>query len=99
MWDTRDRDVGLAMHQAGLMYYRDVAVTDASAPPPFVRLASDPLRWRLLRELSSSDRRVRELVEAVGQPQNLVSYPLGRLRAGGLVAARRSRFDGREPCS
>jgi protein-tyrosine-phosphatase len=32
----------------------------------------------------------------VGQPQNLVSYHLGRLRAAGLVAARRSTFDGRD---
>jgi len=73
-----------------------VAATDVTAPPPFVRLAGDPLRWRLLRELATSDRRVRELVAAVGQPQNLVSYHLGRLRGAGLVAARRSSFDGRD---
>lgn len=59
-------------------------------------MAADPLRWRLLRELARSDRRVRELVALVGQPQNLVSYHLGRLRASGLVAARRSSFDGRD---
>ena len=69
---------------------------DVSAPPSFVRLAGDPLRWSLLRELAGSDRRVRELVEAVGQPQNLVSYHLGRLRGAGLVTARRSSFDGRD---
>lgn len=78
------------------MYCRRVADADDSAPPPFVRLAADPLRWRLLRELAGSDRRVRELVEAVGQPQNLVSYHLGRLRSAGLVASRRSTFDGRD---
>ena len=66
------------------------------APPPFVRLAADPLRWRLLWELARSDRRVRELVTLAGEPQNLVSYHLGRLRAGGLVGARRSSFDGRD---
>ena len=65
-------------------------------PPRFVRLAADPLRWQLLRELANSDRRVRELVAAVGQPQNLVSYHLARLRAAGLVTARRSDFDGRD---
>jgi len=65
-------------------------------PPPFVRMAADPLRWRLLWELARSDRRVRELVTLTGQPQNLVSYHLGRLRAGGLVGARRSSFDGRD---
>src|SRR5256885_871019 len=59
-------------------------------------MVADPLRWRLLRELSSSDRRVRELVTLVDQPQNLVSYHLGRLRTGGLVGARRSSFDGRD---
>jgi ArsR family transcriptional regulator, arsenate/arsenite/antimonite-responsive transcriptional repressor / arsenate reductase (thioredoxin) len=67
-----------------------------SAPPSFVRLAGHPLRWRLLGELARSDRRVRELVSLVGEPQNLVSYHLGRLRADGLVAARRSTFDGRD---
>ncbi|WP_410665209.1 ArsR family transcriptional regulator [Amycolatopsis sp. lyj-84] len=67
-----------------------------SEPPPFVRLASEPLRWRLLRELAHGDRRVRELVESVGQPQNLVSYHLRKLRAAELVTARRSSFDGRD---
>src|SRR5262245_5869759 len=67
-----------------------------SGPPSFVRLAGHPLRWRLLGELARSDRRVRELVSLIGQPQNLVSYHLGRLRAGRLVAARRSTFDGRD---
>src|SRR6266568_3505748 len=66
------------------------------APPPFARMAADPLRWRLLRELAHSDRRVRELVTLAGQPQNLVSYHLGQLRASGLVGARRSSFDGRD---
>src|SRR5439155_17207152 len=66
------------------------------APPPFARMAADPLRWRLLRELSRSDRRVRELVALPGQPQSLVSYHLAQLRASGLVRARRSSFDGRD---
>jgi protein-tyrosine-phosphatase/DNA-binding transcriptional ArsR family regulator len=62
-----------------------------------VRLLADPVRWRLMRELASSgDRRVRELAAAAGQPQNLISYHLGQLRAGGLVTARRSSFDGRD---
>jgi protein-tyrosine-phosphatase/DNA-binding transcriptional ArsR family regulator len=59
-------------------------------------MAADPLRWQLLRELAHSDRRVRELVALADQPQNLVSYHLGQLRACGLVAARRSSFDGRD---
>lgn len=64
--------------------------------PPVVRLLADPVRWRLMRELSGGDRRVRELTAAAGQPQNLVSYHLRQLRAGGLVRARRSSFDGRD---
>jgi protein-tyrosine-phosphatase/DNA-binding transcriptional ArsR family regulator len=66
------------------------------ATPAFVRLAAHPLRWRLLTELAASDRRVRELVELVGEPQNLVSYHLRLLRDGGLVAARRSSHDARD---
>ena len=77
------------------MYYPIVAVTGDAVPPP-LRLMADPVRWRLMRELAAGDRRVRELVAAVGQPQNLVSYHLRQLRAGGLVTARRSSFDGRD---
>ena len=65
------------------------AVADVS-PPAFLRLAGEPLRWRLLSELARSDRRVGELTELVGQPQNAVSYHLGRMRAGGLVSMRHS---------
>ena len=61
-----------------------------------VRLLADPVRWQLIRQLARSDWRVRELVTAVGQPQNLVSYHLRQLRAGGLVTARRSSFDARD---
>ncbi|MEN3266380.1 MAG: ArsR family transcriptional regulator, arsenate/arsenite/antimonite-responsive transcriptional [Pseudonocardia sp.] len=67
-----------------------------AVPPTFVRLAAHPLRWRLLTELADSDYRVRELVERVEQPQNLVSYHLRLLRDGGLVTATRSSFDGRD---
>jgi protein-tyrosine-phosphatase len=62
----------------------------------FVRLAGHPLRWRLATELAHSDLRVRELVERVGEPQNLVSYHLRVLRDDGLVTARRSAFDARD---
>jgi len=69
--------------------------TDGS-PPAFLRLAGDPLRWRLLLELARSDRRVGELTGLIGRPQNAVSYHLGRLRDGGLVSMRRSSADGRD---
>ncbi|WP_130343685.1 ArsR family transcriptional regulator [Herbihabitans rhizosphaerae] len=61
-----------------------------------MRMAAHPLRWALLTELAASDRRVRELVAAVGEPQNLVSYHLRLLRAAGLITVRRSDFDGRD---
>jgi protein-tyrosine-phosphatase/DNA-binding transcriptional ArsR family regulator len=66
------------------------------APPAFLQLAGHPLRWRLLSELGRSDRRVHELTGLVGEPQNLVSYHLGKLREGRLVCARRSSADGRD---
>ncbi|MGH3207716.1 MAG: metalloregulator ArsR/SmtB family transcription factor [Trebonia sp.] len=72
-------------------------MTGPTAPVPTVlRLIAEPVRWRLMQELARGDRRVRELTDAVGQPQNLVSYHLRQLRAGGLVSARRSNFDGRD---
>src|SRR3954454_21573326 len=73
-----------------------VASASASPPPPFLRLAGHPLRWRLLTEVARSDRRVGELCALAARPQSLVSYHLRRLRGGGLVAARRSAADGRD---
>src|SRR5215470_20008066 len=83
------------IHQTGLMYIAAVVLAFA-APPSFVRLAGHPVRWRLMGELARSDRRVRELVRLLDQPQNLVSYHLGRLRTAGLVGARHSTFDARD---
>ena len=67
-----------------------------ASPPPVLRLLGDPLRWRVVSELARSDRRVSELTEMVGEPQNLVSYHLRELREAGLVMSRRSSFDGRD---
>jgi len=50
-----------------------------------------------MRELSRTDRQVRELTALLGQPQSLISYHLGRLRAGRLVSMRRSSADRRDP--
>jgi ArsR family transcriptional regulator, arsenate/arsenite/antimonite-responsive transcriptional repressor / arsenate reductase (thioredoxin) len=66
------------------------------APPEFLRLAGHPLRWRLLNELADGDLRVHELVGRVGEPQNLISYHLGKLRDAGVVRARRSSADRRD---
>lgn len=68
----------------------------SEGPPEFLQLGAEPVRWALLQELSHSDRRVDELVEAIGKPQNLVSYHLGKLRAAHLVSARRSSHDRRD---
>ena len=64
--------------------------------PEILGLLSDPLRWQLVVELGRSDRRVGELVQLVGKPQNLVSYHLAELRRAGMVSARRSSADGRD---
>jgi ArsR family transcriptional regulator, arsenate/arsenite/antimonite-responsive transcriptional repressor / arsenate reductase (thioredoxin) len=72
------------------------AVHGESAPPPFLRLAGHPLRWRLLSELARSDRRVGELCALASRRQSLVSYHLRQLRDGGLVSMRRSTADGRD---
>jgi protein-tyrosine-phosphatase/DNA-binding transcriptional ArsR family regulator len=65
-------------------------------PPEFLRVAGHPARWRLLSELARSDRRVRELTALLDQPQSLVSYHLGRLRAARVVTMRRSSADARD---
>ena len=69
---------------------------DATQPPEILGLLSDPLRWQVVVELGRSDRRVGELVQLVGKPQNLVSYHLAELRQAGIVRARRSSADGRD---
>ena len=69
---------------------------EATQPPEILGLLSDPLRWQLVVELGRSDRRVGELVQLVGKPQNLVSYHLAELRRAGIVSARRSSADGRD---
>ena len=65
-------------------------------PPAFLQLAGHPLRWQLLQGLARSDRTVHELTGLLGQPQNLVSYHLSKLRDARLVRARRSSADRRD---
>ncbi len=67
-----------------------------SHPPELIRLLAHDLRWGMLKALTESDLRVNELVERVGQPINLVSYHLKKMRADGLVTTRRSEADGRD---
>jgi protein-tyrosine-phosphatase/DNA-binding transcriptional ArsR family regulator len=70
-------------------------VADVS-PAGFLGLLADDQRWRLLQELARSDRKVSELVELVGRPQNLVSYHLASLRSAGIVLSRSSSADRRD---
>jgi protein-tyrosine-phosphatase/DNA-binding transcriptional ArsR family regulator len=72
------------------------AVAASQSPPALFSLAGHPLRWRVLSALARSDLRVRELCGSLGLPQSLVSYHLHRLRAAGIVSARRSAADGRD---
>src|SRR5438067_10958945 len=74
-----------------------MATDEATAAPiRFVQLLADEQRWRLLQELARSDRKVSELTELVGKPQNLVSYHLANLRNAGVVSSRRSSADRRD---
>lgn len=66
------------------------------AMPAVLKLLAHDVRWELVAQLSRSDRRVGELVTMTERPQNLVSYHLGRLRAGGLVVEHRSSADARD---
>ena len=61
-----------------------------------LKVIADPHRWAILSHLALSDRRVGELTDLVGRPQNLVSYHLRELREAGLVSSRRSSLDGRD---
>ena len=47
-------------------------------------------RLRIVRRLAEAEATVAELVAQVGLSQPLVSWHVGRLRAAGLVATRRS---------
>lgn len=67
----------------------------APSPPVLGVLAHD-LRWTIVSLLAPGDLRTSEIVERTGQPPNLVSYHLARLREAGLVSARRSAADGRD---
>ena len=48
-------------------------VADTGRPPTSSGSVAHPLRWRLLRELTRSDRRL-GLTDRVGEPQNLVWF-------------------------
>ena len=72
-----------------------MGIDASSRLPAFLQLAAHPVRWGILTELAHSDRQVGELTAALGEPQNLVSYHLAKLKAGGLVSSHRSSHDAR----
>jgi protein-tyrosine-phosphatase/DNA-binding transcriptional ArsR family regulator len=72
------------------------AVETTGEAHQFLKIIGDRHRWSILSQLALSDRRVGELTELVGRPQNLVSYHLRELRQAGLVSSRRSSLDGRD---
>lgn len=65
-------------------------------PPDVLKMLAHELRWQILAVLASSDLRVGEIIDFLGQPANLISYHLRLLRSHGLVEARRSDADGRD---
>lgn len=64
-----------------------------SEPPALLKILAHGHRWKLVRALAGSDRRVSELVTFLGEPQNLVSYHLRQLKDADLVRERRSSAD------
>lgn len=72
------------------------AIQTKPQPLDFLRLLAHDIRWRILLALSRSDHRVEELVKQIGQPHNLISYHLKRLRLQQLVSERRSSADARD---
>lgn len=70
--------------------------TPPASPPPLLELLAHHQRWNLVRALSGGDLRVQELMERVGEPANLVSYHLRRLREQAVVRERHSSSDRRD---
>jgi protein-tyrosine-phosphatase/DNA-binding transcriptional ArsR family regulator len=70
--------------------------TVQASPPLLLKLLAHEQRWNLVRALSGGDLRVQELMERVGEPANLVSYHLRRLREESVVRERRSSSDRRD---
>jgi ArsR family transcriptional regulator len=54
-----------------------------------IRALGHPIRLRILECLEEGQKCPSELVEALDQPQALVSQQLARMRAAGIVRARR----------
>ena len=62
---------------------------------PFLKLIAHDVRWEILVALATSDLRVHEITQQLGQPQNLVSYHLQKLREAALIEENHSQADAR----
>ena len=60
--------------------------------PDGLRAVADPLRWRILALLNREELCVCHLVEALDEPQSLISHHLRVLRDAGLVDSERYRY-------
>ena len=61
----------------------------------FLKLIAHDVRWQILLALAISDLRVHEITQQLGQPQNLVSYHLQKLKQAELVLENHSQADAR----
>jgi len=64
--------------------------------PVLFDLLSHRLRWAIVQQLTSGDVRVNEIVSHLGEPMNVVSYHLKKMRDSGLIVGRRSEADARD---
>ena len=71
------------------------AMLSTTSVPEFLKVLSHDLRWKILTTLARSDCSVHEIIQALGEPQNVVSYHLRKLREHQLVTERRSTADER----
>ena len=62
---------------------------DLEAASDVLKALASPIRLGVVRELSRGDKRVHELVAALGVSQPLISQHLRVLRAYGIVTTRR----------
>lgn len=61
----------------------------------FLKLIAHEVRWEILVALATSDLRVQEITTQLGQPQNLVSYHLHKLKEAALILENHSQADAR----
>jgi len=79
----------VAAYTAQLADRGDIGDVQVEAVLQLMKLMSEPNRLRIFALLTSGERCVCEIEEAVSLPQNLVSHHLGVLREAGLIHPRR----------